>query len=253
MAAGDTFLTGSPGRQEKAGYRGYAGPARITVGRAEQAVSVGGDDLDPDDGTRLDLSRSPKVEMAAPLSPTKIRGAHHDRRRPAHRRVGSRGGSDAHRRTREGGSAGRQQGRAAPCAGTNTRAPICWMRPARIGYCPACAFGNRLYEVWREAGMFHIPSKDWSQPELIGCGYRRARGPRRWNGSAQGRDWELSSQPLDEQLPDIRQRVRNVQAEYCREAGIYDDEPIPDRFLEAVAYQPPPRRRSSPGRKGGAG
>src|SRR5436309_1476214 len=49
-------------------YRSYPGPARVTVGRADQVTSFGGDDdPDPDDPGLLDLSRPPRVEMAAPL------------------------------------------------------------------------------------------------------------------------------------------------------------------------------------------
>jgi len=55
---------------ENAQYRGYAGPARLFVGRANQVTVSGGDAPDPDDGTRLDLSQPPRVEMAAPLAPT---------------------------------------------------------------------------------------------------------------------------------------------------------------------------------------
>src|SRR5256885_14391823 len=52
-------------------YRSYPGPARVTVGRADQVTSFGGDDdPDPDDPALLDLSRPPRVEMAAPLVAT---------------------------------------------------------------------------------------------------------------------------------------------------------------------------------------
>src|SRR4051794_18981003 len=42
---------------ENVEYRGYAGPVRFTVGRADQVNSFGGNDPDPDDGSSLDLSR----------------------------------------------------------------------------------------------------------------------------------------------------------------------------------------------------
>jgi hypothetical protein len=43
----------------------------VTVGRADQVTSfVGTDDPDPDDATLLDLSRPPRVEIAAPLVAT---------------------------------------------------------------------------------------------------------------------------------------------------------------------------------------
>jgi hypothetical protein len=57
---------------ENVEYRGYAGPVRFTVGRADQVNSFGGNDPDPDDGSSLDLSRPPHIEMAAPLIPTGI-------------------------------------------------------------------------------------------------------------------------------------------------------------------------------------
>jgi hypothetical protein len=55
---------------ENVQYRGYAGPVRLTVGRADHVSSFGGDDPDPDDGTRLDLAQPPRVALAAPLTPT---------------------------------------------------------------------------------------------------------------------------------------------------------------------------------------
>ncbi|MBM0277014.1 hypothetical protein [Micromonospora tarensis] len=55
---------------ENTEYRGYAGPARLLVGRADQAAESRSDACDPDDETRLDLSRPPMVDMAAPLTPT---------------------------------------------------------------------------------------------------------------------------------------------------------------------------------------
>jgi hypothetical protein len=55
---------------ENVEYRGYAGPAWLTVGRGYQVSTFGGDDPDPDDGDRLDLSQPPRVDMGAPLTPS---------------------------------------------------------------------------------------------------------------------------------------------------------------------------------------
>jgi hypothetical protein len=57
---------------ENVEYRGSAGPVRFTVGRADQVDSFGGDDPDPDDCSRLDLSRPPRIEMVAAPGPTGV-------------------------------------------------------------------------------------------------------------------------------------------------------------------------------------
>lgn len=46
-------------------YLGYAGPARLAVGRSDQVARFCCDDPDPDD-SRLDLSRPPRIAMVAP-------------------------------------------------------------------------------------------------------------------------------------------------------------------------------------------
>jgi hypothetical protein len=275
---------------ENVEYRGYAGPARLTVGRADQVSSFGGDDPDPDDGTRLDLSQPPQVQMAAPLTPTgfeahtEITGDRPTReviaelarmltdgRARAVAKAVNRARcavcGDAYPRAHLMAAAGKEELPLCPvCAfdgdvfvtGAHASAyltyqvdqlaavdlamPAGWAGPAALLACAAPAgFGDRLHELWRDAGTFLIPADHWSQPELIWVWLPPDDRPAPLDRFGPGARLGALVAALDEQLPDLRQRARDIDAENWREAGLDDDEPVPDRFLDevwpaAVAY-----------------
>lgn len=275
---------------ENVQYRGYAGPARLTVGRAGQVASFGGDDPDPDDGTLLDLSRPPRVEMAAPLTPTGFE-AHSEITgdRPTGEVVAAlaRMLTDARARAvaRTAGrepcavcadvylaghllaAAGEDEVPLCPAcafdgdvfvtaghasayltyqldqlAATDLAMPAGWAGPAALLACAAPAdFGDRLHELWREAGTFVIPSDHWSQPEQIWVWLPPGDRPAPLDRFGPGARLGALVAALDEHLPDLRQRARDLDVENWRDAGLDDDEPVPDRLLDrvwpaAVAY-----------------
>jgi hypothetical protein len=93
----------------------------------------------------------------------------------------------------------------------------------------------------RNAGTFFIPSEQWSQPEQIWVWLPPADRPAPLDRFGPGTRLGAHVSTLDEALPDLRQRVRDIEAENWREAGLDDDDPVPDRFVEqvwpaAVAY-----------------
>ena len=268
---------------ENVEYRGYAGPARLTVGRADQVGVFTGDDPDPDDGGLLDLSQPPRVQMAAPLTPTgfeahcEITGdrptneviAELDRMltdgrarsvAQAVNRARCAVCGDAYPRPHLLAAAGKEELPLCPAcafdgdvfvtanhasafftyqfeqlAATDLAMPAGWAGPAALLACAAPAgFGRRLHDLWREAGTFLSPSEQWSRPELIWVwlapGVRPAPLDRFGPGACLG----TLVAALDEQLPDLRQRARYIDAENWREVGLDDDEPVPDRFLDQV-------------------
>ncbi|MDQ7909092.1 hypothetical protein RB614_31675 [Phytohabitans sp. ZYX-F-186] len=127
-------------------------------------------------------------------------------------------------------------------AATDLAIPAGWAGPAALLACAAPAgFGDRLHERWREAGTFLIPSQDWSQPEQIWVWLPPADRPAPLDRFGPGARLGAIVNALDAQLPGLRQRVRDIEAENWREAGLDENEPVPDRFVEqvwpaAVAY-----------------
>ena len=120
--------------------------------------------------------------------------------------------------------------------------PAGWAGPAALLACAAPAgFGDRLHELWRDAGTFLIPADHWSQPDLIWVWLPLGDRPASLDRFGPGARLGALVAALDEQQPDLRQRARDIDAENWREAGLDDDEPVPDRFLDqvwpaAVAY-----------------
>jgi len=274
---------------ENVEYRSYPGPARLTVGRADQVSSFGGsDDPDPDDATLLDLSRPPLVEMAAPMAPTgfevwaEISGDRPtselvDRldRMLADGRAAALARAvndtecavcgDAHPRAHLLAAAGDDRLRVCPaCAfdgdifvtgehaaaylayqidrlpDSDLATPAGWSGPAALLACAAGdGFGERLHQQWRDAGVPDIPSRSWSDPDLIWIWLPPAdRRPAPLAGFGPGARLGAVVAALDEALPDLRQQVRDEQTENWREGGgLYadeDDEPLPDRFVAQV-------------------
>jgi hypothetical protein len=125
---------------------------------------------------------------------------------------------------------------------TDLAIPAGWAGPAALLACAAPAgFGDRLHEAWRKAGTFFIPSEQWSQPEQIWVWLPPADRPAPLDRFGPGTRLGALVGTLDEALPGLRQRVRDIEAENGREAGLDDDDPVPDRFVEqvwpaAVAY-----------------
>jgi hypothetical protein len=275
---------------ENVQYRGYAGPARLTVGRADQVTSFGGDDPDPDDSARLDLAQPPRVEMAAPLLPTgfeahsKISGDRPtgevvaelarmltDGRSRAIAQAANGAGcavcGDAYPRTHLLAATGEEELPRCPVcafdgdvfvtgahatayltyqidqlAATDLATPAGWAGPTALLGCAAPdGFGDRLHAMWRESGTLLIPSEQWSQPEQIWVWLPPTDRPAPLDRFGPGARLGALVAALDEQVPDLRQRARDMDAENWREAGLDDDEPVPDRFLDqiwpaAVAY-----------------
>jgi len=275
---------------ENVQYRGYAGLARLTVGRADQLSVFTGDDPDPDDGDRLDLSQPPRVQMAAPLTPnefeahTEITGDHPtnevideldrmltDGRARAVAQAGNRARcsvcGDAYPRAHLLAATGKDELALCPAcafdgdvfltayhasaylayqleqlAATDLAVLAGWAGPAALLACAAPAgFGDRLHELWRGAGTFLAPSEQWSRPELIWVWLPPGDRPAPLDRFGPGASLGALVAALDEHVPDLRQRARDTDAENWREAGLDDDEPVPDRFLNqvwpaAVAY-----------------
>lgn len=274
-------------------YRGYAGPARLTIGRADQVRSFTGDDPDPDDGDMLDLSRPPMVDMACPLIPTRYE-AGIELELTGDRTVGELVAALARMVADGRGRALGQLADVTPCgvcedlypaghllaiAAGRAEVPLCpacafdgdvfdiddyaaaslayqidrlasedlampagWTGPAALLACPAPAgFGDQLERWWREAGTLFVPADYWSHPELLWVWLPPGERPAPLDRFGPGASLGALVAALDEHMPDLRQRVRDRQAENWREAGATDDEPVPDEFLEpvwpaAVAY-----------------
>ncbi len=277
-------------------YRSYPGPARVTVGRADQVTSFGGDDdPDPDDPALLDLSRAPRVEMAAPLVATgyevwaeiggdrpvgdviaRLDGLLAEGRATAVARAVNDAGcavcGDAYPSAHLLAAAGDDRLRVCPAwafdgdifvtgedatgyvayqidrlPDSDLSTPAGWAGPAALLACAAPGgLGERLHQQWRDAGTVYLPSQSWSDPCLIWIwlppGDRRPAPLARFGPGA---CLAAVVAALDKALPDLRQRVRDEQAENWREAaGIYDDaddQDPPDGFVEqvwpaAVAY-----------------
>jgi len=117
--------------------------------------------------------------------------------------------------------------------------PAGWAGPAALLACAAGdGFGQRLHQQWRDAGTVYLPSQSWSDPGLIGIWLPPAdRRPAPLASLGPGARLAAVVAALDKALPDLRQRVRDEQAENWREA---DQDPS-DSFVEqvwpaAVAY-----------------
>lgn len=273
---------------ENVQYRGYAGPARLTVGRAGQVTVFGTDDPDPDDADRLDVSQPPLVAMAAPLSPEGFE-VHCETpgSRPIHQIIG-----ELTRMLTEGRAhavaQARNDARCTVCgdsypaahllaAAGDERLPLCpvcafdgdvfvtgnqataylayqidqleatdlampagWAGPtALLGYAAADGFADRLQTAWREAGTFFVPSPQWAQPELIWVWLPPGDRPVPLDRFGAGARLGALVSALDMQIPELRQRARDVHAENQRDAGI--DDASHGQLLEqmwpvAVAY-----------------
>jgi hypothetical protein len=113
--------------------------------------------------------------------------------------------------------------------------PAGWTGIAALLACMAPAgFGDRLERWWREAGTLFVPADYWSHPELLWVWLPSGERPAPLDRFGPGARLGALVAALDELMPDLRQRVRDRQAENWREAGAADDEPVPDRFVDAV-------------------
>jgi hypothetical protein len=268
---------------ENVEYRGYAGPARLTVGRAYQVYSFGLDDPDPDDGDRLDLSQPPRVEMGAPLIEEgfevhsevngdrpvaemlaeMVRMVTDGRARAVaeladHRACAICG--DLYPAEHLLAAAGSDRLLLCPaCAfdgdvfqtvghasallayqldrlvAEDLAIPAGWAGPAALLACAAApGFGARLHKVWRQAGTLFDPADRWSHPEQIWVWLPPVGRPAPLDRFGPGARLGALVTALDEHLPGLRQRARERDAEDWRQAGLSDDQPVPDRFLDQV-------------------